>query len=134
MSRANVQIAKNTTAAVNRADFDAALESFAPDAELKDLANGPDQATVVTGIAALREVWALWLTAFDELRADVAEYIDAGDAVVCETHWVGRGKSSGISIDVHQFDVYEFHGGKIIRATLGHKSKDEAMKVGGRSG
>ena len=134
MSQANVEIAKATNAALNRGDLDAALDSFAPDAELKDLANGPDQATVVRGAAAMREVWALWVAAFDELRADVAEYIDAGDAVVCETHWVGQGKSSGISIDVHQFDVYEFRDGKVVRATLGNKSKDEALRVAGHPG
>ena|SRR5437867_12850993 len=129
MSQANVEITKATNAALNRGDFDAALDSFTPDAQLEDLANGPDQATVVHGTAALREVWDLWTAAFDDLRADVEEYIDAGDAVICATHWVGHGKTSGISVDVHQFDVYEFRDGKIVRASLGHKSKDEAFKV-----
>ena len=129
MSQANVEIVKEGNAALNRGDMDAALDSFAPDAELKDLANGPDQATTVRGAAAVRAVWGLWVAAFDELRADVAEYIDAGGAVVCETHWIGQGKASGISIDVHQFDVYEFRDGMVVRATLGYKSKDEALRV-----
>jgi ketosteroid isomerase-like protein len=134
MSQANVEIVKATNAALNRGELDTVLDSFAPDAELKDLANGPDQATVVQGIAAIREVWGLWVAAFDDLRTDVEEYLDIGDSVICAAHWIGQGKSSGISIDVHQFDVYEFRDGRIVRATLGHKSKDEALRVAGHPG
>ena len=131
MSQANVEIAKAAIAALNRGDLDGALDPFAPDAELEDLANGPDQASVVRGTAALREAWSLWAVAFDDLRADVAEYLDIGDSVICAAHWVGHGKTTGISVDVHQFDVYEFRDGKIVRATLGHKSKDDALRVAG---
>jgi ketosteroid isomerase-like protein len=131
MSQANVEIAKATGAALNRGDLDAVLESFAPDAELEDLANGPDQASVVKGSAAVREAWGLWIAAFDDLRADVEEYIAVSDTVICATHWMGHGKTSGISVDVHQFDVYRFRDGKIVRATLGLKSKDEALTLAG---
>jgi ketosteroid isomerase-like protein len=132
MSAETVQIAKDANAAFNRGDLEAVFESFAPDAELEDLANGPDQASVVVGIDSMREALALWFAAFDELRTDVEDYVDTGDAVICAAHWIGRGKASGISIDVRQFDVYEFRGGKVIRATLGHKSKEEALRAAGR--
>jgi ketosteroid isomerase-like protein len=131
MSQANVEIAKVTNAALNRGDVDATLESFAPDAEVEDLANGPDQASVVKGTAAIRQAWGLWIAAFDDLRADIEEYIDVGASVICATHWMGYGKASGISVDVHQFDVYDFRDGKIVRASLGHKSKDEALRFAG---
>ena len=81
MSQANVEIAKATTAALNRGELDAVLDSFAPDAELKDLAIGrPTRPTVVQGTAAIREVWGLWVAAFDDLRTDVEEYLDIGDS------------------------------------------------------
>ena len=38
-----------------------------------------------------------------------------------------------MSIDVRQFDVYEFRDGLIVRATLGLKSKDEAIEAAGHS-
>ena len=46
-------------------------------------------------------------------------------------HWQGRGKASGMSIDVRQFDVYELRDGQIVRATLGLKSKEEALEAAG---
>ena len=104
-----------------------------PTPTVRDLLKGPDQPTVVTGIEAMRQVWALWIEAFDELSADVQEFIDAKNAVVCAVHWHGRGKTSGMNIDVDQFDVFEFADGKIVRATLGYRSKAEALEAVGRT-
>jgi ketosteroid isomerase-like protein len=134
MSQENVEAGKRANAALNRRDVDAALAFFAPEAELRDLANAPDQDRVVKGVDAIREAWTLWTGAFDEFCAEIEEWTDAGDAVIGAVHWQGRGKSSGISIDVRQFDLYEFRDGKIVRATLGLKSKEEALEAVGLRG
>jgi ketosteroid isomerase-like protein len=133
MSHENVEKVRIANAAFNRGDMDSAFEFYAADAEVRDLLNGPDQPSVVKGTAAIRKTLALWFAAFDELHAEVDEYIDAGDAVVCAAHWIGHGKSSGISIDVHQFDVYEFRDAKVVRATLGYRSRAEALEAAGLS-
>jgi ketosteroid isomerase-like protein len=131
MSPENVEIVRRGNAALNRGDVDAFLEVLAPDAELQDLANAPDQAPVIKGRAAIHDAWNLWAAAFDEFRSDVGEYIDRGDVVICAAHWLGRGKGSGMSVDSHQFDVYELRGGRIVRATLGFGSKAEALDAVG---
>jgi ketosteroid isomerase-like protein len=128
MSQENIEIAMRANAAFNSGNLDEALEFFSPDAELRDLANAPDQASVVKGIDAIREAWTLWAAAFDELRADIEEWTDAGDAVIGAVHWQGRGRASGMSIDVRQFDVYEFRDRHVVRATLGLKSMQEALR------
>ena len=133
MSEENIKIAERANAAFNRGDVDAALERFAPDAELRDLLNAPDQSTRVKGIEAIRATWTLWIDAFDELRADIDEYIDAGNTVIGAVHWHGQGKASGVSIDVHQFDAYEFRDGTITRVSLGFRSKAEALEATGLS-
>jgi ketosteroid isomerase-like protein len=133
ISEQNVKIVKAMNAALNSGDVDDAMTRYAPDAELRDLANGPDQPTLVRGTDQIRDVWALWTAAFDELHADVEEFFDAGPAVVCASHWIGRGKASGMSIDGRQFDVFELRNGKIIRAVFGCKSKAEALEAVGLS-
>ena len=133
MATENVEILRRANAAFNRGDVDALLELLAPDAEFQDLANAPDQSPVVKGGADIREVWTLWRAVFDELRTDIDEYIDRGDAVICAAHWQGEGKASGISIDVHQFDLYEFCDGSLVRMILGFGSKDEALEAAGLS-
>ena len=129
----NVETAKRANAALNRGDFDGLVQVFAADAVLQDLQNAPDQPVTVEGVQAIRQSLSLWADAFDELRVDIEEYIDGPNAVICAAHWQGQGKTSGISIDVHQFDLYEFREGRVIRAVLGFRSKNEALKAAGLS-
>ena len=104
---------------------------FASDAEFVDFANAPDQQQAIKGTDAIRETWGRWMEPFDELSAEVEEYSSAGDFVLCATHWVARGKESGMSIDLRQFDLYEFRQGKVVSATLGLRSKEEATEAAG---
>ena len=131
MSQENVEIVRRANEAFNRGDAEALYDLFAPDAEVRDLSNAPDQPSVATGRINLREAWVLWTAAFDQLRADIEEYTDEGDAVICNVRWHGQGKESGMLIDVHQFDLYELRGGKIVRGTLGFQSKREALEAAG---
>ena len=133
MSEENVEIAKRANAALNRGDFAGIGEVFAADAVLQDLQNAPDQPVTVEGVQAIRQTLNLWAAAFDELRVDIEEYIDVPNAVICAAHWQGQGKTSGISIDVNQFDLYEFREGRVIRAILGFRSRSEALEAAGLS-
>ena len=129
MSEENIEAAKLAVAAFNRRDFEGLEELYAADAVLQDLQNAPDQPVTVEGVQAIRQTLNLWAAAFDELRVDIEEYIDGPDSVICAAHWQGQGKTSGISIDVHQFDLYEFRDGRVIRAVLGFRSKNEALEA-----
>ena len=133
MSEENVEATKLAVAALNRGDFERLEELYDADAVLQDLQNAPDQPVMVEGAQAIRQTLDLWAAAFDELRVDIEEFIDGPDAVICAAHWQGLGKTSGISIDVHQFDLYEFREGKVIRAVLGFRSKNDALEAAGLS-
>ncbi|SRR6266545_3821541 len=134
MSEENVETMKRAIAALNRGDFERIGELYAVDAVLQDLQNAPDQPVTVEGVQAIRENLSLWAAAFDKLRVDIEEYIDAPNAVICAAHWQGRGKTTGISIDVRQFDLYEFREGRVVRAILGFRSKNEALDAASLSG
>ena len=131
MSSQNLQTAKKANAALNAGDFDALVEFFAPDCVLLDLQNAPDQRATVEGAEAIRKTLTLWAGAFDELRADISEYVELGDTVICAARWHGHGKASGISIDTHQFDLYTLRDGKVVRAIIGFRSKQEALEAVG---
>jgi ketosteroid isomerase-like protein len=77
------------------------------------------------------EVLASWTAAFDELSVDVADYIDVGDAVIAVAHWHGQGKASGLAVDNQQLDLLELREGKVVRATLGYRTKAEALEAAG---
>jgi ketosteroid isomerase-like protein len=134
MSEENVEATKRAVAALNRGDLDGVEDLYAADAVLQDLQNAPDQPVTVEGVQAIQQIVNLWAAAFDELRVDVEEYIDGPNTVICAAHWQGQGETSGISIDVHQFDLYEFREGRIVRAVLGFRSKDDALEAAGLRG
>ena len=54
-----------------------------------------------------------------------------GDVVVCVTHWRAEGKSSGVSVDQRQADVFEVKDGMVVRVTLAYPDKAEALAAVG---
>jgi ketosteroid isomerase-like protein len=123
----NADLIRKMNHAFNQGDIVEVMRFYAPDAEVRDLANAPDQPAVITGIDAIRDTWSLWAGAFDELQVDIDELSEDEDAVIVKAHWHGIGKTSGMSIDVRQFDLYELEGGRVIRMTLGLKTLGDAQ-------
>ncbi len=116
-------------AAFNDGNVEGFLDVFDPEATLVDLENAPDQRRVVRGRDAIREAAELWYRAFDELRAEIERSSVHGNHVLCLSHWVGKGRGSGIEIDVRHFDLYEFRGERCVVATLGLQSEREALDL-----
>jgi ketosteroid isomerase-like protein len=129
VSRENVEIVRQMNAAFNRRDGDAALAYYHPDVEMRDLQHAPDAPERLIGIDAMRAYWAQWDAAFDDFAAEVEEYVDAGTYVVTATRWRGRGRDSGLEIDLRATEVFEFADGKIARVTTGYASRAEALEA-----
>ena len=125
-SRENVELAERINSAFNCRDFAAFAETWHHDVEVRDLAHAPDSPEAVKGRRALLTLVAEWHEVFDEFRSEISEYEAVGDHVICATRWIGKGRSSALSIDVFQYDVYEIEDGKIIRATLAYPDKQSA--------
>jgi ketosteroid isomerase-like protein len=96
--------------------------------------HAPDVPECVRGAPAVRALFQRWLTAFDEFTMEIKEYVDAGDSVVCVTHSHAKGKASGLEIDMHAAEVYEFEDGQIVRATLGYPDRGAALETVGLAG
>ena len=137
MSRDNVEVILRLNQAMNSGDntaLTAALEeALAPDAELRDLANAPDQSGVLRGREAIERALGLWAAAFEELRADIEESEEFGEFVVCAVRWHGRAKETGLNVDMRMVDLWEVRGGLIVRGTMGFKSRAEALAAAGLS-
>ena len=131
MSQENVEVVRRMNRAFNEGDVEGVVDVFHPDAELTDLLNAPDLPRSARGTTGIREVVATWFDAFDEFSGEVTEYIDAGDAVICVTHYRGKGKESGLTVDYDGVDLHEFRNGKVTRTTLGYASKADALQAAG---
>ena len=124
-----MEVVRRGNAAFNRGDYEAAAESWHPDVEFRDRAQAADAPETLKGAQALLSLLSEWRESFDDFRAEISEYIEAGDYVVCVTRWTGRGKASDAAVDVSQVDVYELREGKIVRATLAYPDKTTALEA-----
>src|SRR3954453_8854877 len=133
MSQENVEVVRRGNAALNNGDYAGWAESLHPEVEFRDLAHAADTSETLRGREALGSLWSEWLQAFEVFRAEISEYLDSGDQVVCVTRWVGKGRTSDIAVDVFQVDVYELRDGKVIRVTLAYPDKATALEAVGLS-
>ena len=131
MSRENVEVVRRGNAAFNRGDYEGFAESLHPEVEFSDHAHAADAPETLKGAQALLSLLSEWRESFDDFRAEIQEYIEAGDHVVCVTRWTGRGKASDAVVDISQVDVYELREGKIIRAMLAYPDRATALEAVG---
>jgi ketosteroid isomerase-like protein len=70
--------------------------------------------TVFRGHHGHEAVRAGWLDAWAEHHIEIEEVIDAGDDIVVAMHLTGRGKSSGIEIEVRLYPQIKLRDGKAV--------------------
>jgi ketosteroid isomerase-like protein len=68
---------------------------------------------------------------FKDTATDVHELIDAGDAVVARVTFRGKGKTSGIDVEMDVFQIWTLRDGKVVRGTAAWSQ--DAFKVAGLS-
>jgi ketosteroid isomerase-like protein len=131
MSQENVEIVRRGNAAFNRGDYVGFAETLHPEVEFRDHAHAADVTETLKGAQTLLSLLSEWRESFDDFRAEISEYIEAGNHVVCVTRWTGTGKASDAAVDVSQVDVYELRDGRIVQATLAYPDKATALEAAG---
>jgi ketosteroid isomerase-like protein len=129
MSRENVEVVRSMLDAWNRGDYSTALETVDPNIQLEAALGGTLDGTY-QGHAGLRK----WLTdfwgSFDDYRTEIEEYIPAGDHVVWAAHHFGRGRGSGIEVEMQNWHVCEVRDDKIVRYWV-FNTKEAALEAVG---
>jgi ketosteroid isomerase-like protein len=121
MSQANVEIARRAVDALNLSDLMVGgsdplptLREFCdPDVEWDFSRRGVDP-EIYRGYEGWLRIAEQFGDAWQELRLEIEEIIDAGDNVVLFTNMTGLSKS-GIKLDHRVGQVWTFRDGKIVR-------------------
>ncbi|HEV2923549.1 MAG TPA: nuclear transport factor 2 family protein [Solirubrobacteraceae bacterium] len=121
MSRANVEVARRAMDALNHSDLMVGggdplptLRKFCdPDVEW-DFARRAVDPEIYHGYQGWLRIAEQFGDAWQELRLEIVEIIDAGDNVVLFTDMVGLSKS-GIKLSQRVGQVWTFRDGKIVR-------------------
>jgi ketosteroid isomerase-like protein len=127
MSEENVEIARKGVEAYARGDLDTALTYADP-----DIIWNPVEEAATQGHDAIRANLERWETDFEDFEATPEEYIDAGDQVLVPIHWSGRGRGSGVQVDIRTYNVYTLRDGKVIRMDE-FTERSKALKAAGLS-
>jgi ketosteroid isomerase-like protein len=67
---------------------------------------------------------------FDEAHAEPHEFIEAGNSVLAVFTFRGRGRQSGVEVNMEAFHLWTFREGKIIRGQ-GFLDRQEALEAAG---
>jgi ketosteroid isomerase-like protein len=125
VAASNAEIVRALFDDFNRGDFEAALAKIADDVDWGEPPDIPESGSyhghegVVKGIARFMGAW-------ERLRVDLEDVIEAGERVVVMTHWVGRSRTSGIEVDQRVAQVYRLRDGRVTRVRQ-FRTLDEAL-------
>ena len=139
MSKENVEVVRRLYEAVARRDTEAALSLYHPEIEFDgtrhrwaEILRGPYER--FRGIEALR-AWAReYYSAWEDLDDHLDEVIDAGgDRVVAIVTTRGRGRASGIDVELTgSAGVWTIRDGLIVKVVW-YSSREEAFEAAGLS-
>jgi ketosteroid isomerase-like protein len=74
----------------------------------------------------LEQIWG----EFNEPHAEPQEFIEAEDNVLAVMTFRGRGKQSGVEVNMELFQLWTFRDGKVVRGQ-GFSNREEALEAAG---
>jgi ketosteroid isomerase-like protein len=130
MSNENVEMVRSMYERWNRSGGVPVLELIDPRIEV-DVVGGLGYGTY-RGHAGLSDVLEAFWGAFQDHRIEVEECLAAGDDVVVTAHYYGRGKTSGVEVDMRHWHVWTLRDGKAVRWRV-LDTRAEALEAAGLS-
>ncbi len=131
MSRENIETIHAMAAALSRGDVEGLVELFDPDIEWIPNPDFPIGANERWhGHEGLRNWHREWFVEpWEHVDVDIDEVIDAGNnRYVYVAHIQGRGRASGIEVDMRIYDVMTFRDGRAIRR-MSFMDKQRALEA-----
>ena len=129
MSQANVEIMRRWIQAFDN-DTDTFRQLTHPEIEWMPFEDNHTPSYGLDGAMGIRNAW---LDAWDEHRMDIEETLDGGgDDVVGTVHLIGRGRGSGVEVDVRLYGHLKVRDGKVVYL-YEHEERADALKAAGLS-
>jgi uncharacterized protein len=130
VSRENVEVVRAAYRSFNRT-HELDLDAFHPNIEWQTRDDLPDSGTH-RGYAGVTQHVSSWVEAFEGLRVDPEELIDADDLVVAVVRLHGRVRDSGHDVEMEETHVWRLLDGKATEVRE-YQTRAEALKAVGLS-
>jgi ketosteroid isomerase-like protein len=132
MSQENVEILRQGYQALNRGDIEAVLAICDSEIECRLPAGGISG--TLCGHQALKGFLQSYVEAFESFQLVPEEFLDAGDRVAVFLRMSGRGRGSGLEVDVQPAHVWTMQRGRAVRVeAFPDRERQAALKAAGLS-
>jgi ketosteroid isomerase-like protein len=128
----NVEVVRRGYRAFNERDVDAFREYVHPDFELDFTESRSPNRGTYTGIEGVRQLFSFYWEAFESFTLEPEDFIEADDVVIAVVHGVGRGRSSGVDVEVRGPHLWTFRDGRVVGFAL-YQELPEALDAAGLS-
>jgi uncharacterized protein len=129
MSEENVEIVRWLYDAALRGDTERVIEMADPAVRL-DMSERVFNPALYEGHEGLRRFYAEIDEIWEEFRVEPLEFIDAGDMVVVSHLVRGRGKGSGVDVELPSTSVFTLLGGLVIENHM-YRDHTRALEAAG---
>ena len=132
MPQENVELARRGFEAFARGGPEAVVEFLDPDVELWLPSGLIQSGGTYRGREAVLGWMKEWAEAWEEIEYKAEEFTEAGDAVVVDVLYDGRGKGSGARIQGRFWYVFKERNGRLSRWEL-YPDRTQALEAAGLS-
>jgi ketosteroid isomerase-like protein len=132
MSQENVKAVRAAWQAWECGDMQALFAFYDPSIVWDQTHYGTvEPAGVFHGHDGIRRFFRAWFSPFESYHAHPEEFIDAGDAVVVRVRQGGRGKQSGVEVNMAPYwQVYRLRDGLAVRIEVFSDQTEALIAVG----
>ena len=132
MSRENVEVVRRVLAAVASGDLEQVI-AFADPEIVVDASRNVFNPRIYAGIDGLRQMLAAMNDAWEGMRIESPEFIDAGECVVVVGRLLGTGRVSGVEVTRPNGQIWTVRAGRVVRVEYGFTNRREALEAAGLS-
>jgi ketosteroid isomerase-like protein len=127
MSQANLEIVRRWLTAFE-SDEEVFRDLTHPEIEWAPF---EDNHTISSGLAGATRIRAAWLDAWAEHHLQIEDVLDGGaDDVLATVHLIGRGRGSGVEVDVRLYGHLRVRDGKVVYVYEYEHRADAVRAVG----
>ena len=114
MAEANVEALQRGYDALNRGDLSVVLDLLHPDIEWHEPGDSPEAGTH-HGRDSFERFFRSWIDSFDEFRVVPEKVVERGNDLVAVVRQSGRGRASGVEIEIRLAHVWTIEDGRAVR-------------------
>jgi ketosteroid isomerase-like protein len=130
MSQSNVEIVRAAFRAFEEGDMESVLSFCHENIQITQPAELPGVSRNQHGHAGVREAFAVWPDLWDDYRVEVVRLLETDDHVIATIITRGRGKDSGVPVEMPFTFLFSVRTGKIMQWRLFIREEQALKAVG----